>query len=811
MSATFDQRTKDNGQNSSGPVRKGDAGKGYGYNPGSIQSANPLPQQPEVRAANMPETFVSGYYPNTNSAYPISYNFGQQPAWSTGTNVNSQPQGYDTVPNYAFGTLPPGGGTDSQYMTQDQLFNPSNSAFNQFQPYMNGNGGWSYFNNASSFFFPTGNTDLNLQFGSAEGNLNAPLHQDLYKPPPPPEHEKAVVESGELNTLENGDIDPNAVEKALSKLTVSGNQVEKDISDPSVSSSVSVSNKGNKSSSTNVQSGTSNAPAKPASWAAVASQPAKPKPPQSKSQKAPIQLPPASKSNYPSQNGSSGRSTGGGKQQQGASSSGRLNRQNVSGQTESSAGDSAMPKDSSKLLRELWAKNNFNPKELSLDFKNARFFIIKSYSEDDIFRSIKYSIWTSTEHGNRRLNEAYKEQQKSGGGPIYMLFSVNGSGHFCGIATMMSSVDIHVETGVWVQDKWKGRFDVKWIYVKDVPNSHLRHIRLENNENKPITNSRDTQEVPLEKGKQVIKLLHGFKAQTSIFDDFSHYEQRQEEDAKIRQGSELSRKMVYAFIVQSLSSSSGETKEPSEVLHSEVYGAGLNVKAPSHEQREICQQQIYLISQRINSEFAFRKASNTPIDSYSTERLPKNKPLPVEKHVIWQAMGNFGFSMVLSPDENKAVAENVLSLVVRSFMKIFKNVEGFEEIKTSPDKVSTILHTYLPNGQRFMRTFQSRKKYDQRYTQTQGRSFCSRSSVIWQKPRIDHCVLNTLNITTMDNRVNFEPDEYASSKEKQTDRKVADLAQLFESKIKDQKTAMFILFSCVRRKKRGTRYRKDKF
>ena len=38
-----------------------------------------------------------------------------------------------------------------------------------------------------------------------------------------------------------------------------------------------------------------------------------------------------------------------------------------------------------------------------------------------------------------------------------------------------------------------GQFKVKWIYVKDVPNQQLRHIKLENNENKPVTNSRDTQ------------------------------------------------------------------------------------------------------------------------------------------------------------------------------------------------------------------------------------------------------------------------------------------------------------------------------
>jgi len=84
--------------------------------------------------------------------------------------------------------------------------------------------------------------------------------------------------------------------------------------------------------------------------------------------------------------------------------------------------------------------------------------------------------------------------------------------------------------GVWAQDKWKGRFEVKWIYVKDVPNSQLRHIRLENNENKPVTNSRDTQEVPTEHGKQVLRIVHQYRHTTSIFDDFIHYEKRQEEE-----------------------------------------------------------------------------------------------------------------------------------------------------------------------------------------------------------------------------------------------------------------------------------------
>ncbi|XP_053210970.1 YTH domain-containing family protein-like [Panonychus citri] len=184
------------------------------------------------------------------------------------------------------------------------------------------------------------------------------------------------------------------------------------------------------------------------------------------------------------------------------------------------------------ILDKLRVENNYNPKDFNLSTKDARFFIIKSYSEDDIHRSIKYSIWCSTEHGNKRLDLAFKSQENKG--PIYLYYSVNGSGHFCGMAQMLSMVDYNSSSSVWAQDKWKGQFKVKWIYVKDVPNAQLRHIRLENNENKPVTNSRDTQEVPFAQGKAVLKIMHNYRHTTSIFDDFLHYEKRQEEEYQRR-------------------------------------------------------------------------------------------------------------------------------------------------------------------------------------------------------------------------------------------------------------------------------------
>ncbi|KAG5856096.1 hypothetical protein ANANG_G00004360 [Anguilla anguilla] len=191
-----------------------------------------------------------------------------------------------------------------------------------------------------------------------------------------------------------------------------------------------------------------------------------------------------------------------------------------------------VPSEPHPVLEKLRLVNNYNPKDFDWNPKQGRVFIIKSYSEDDIHRSIKYNVWCSTEHGNKRLDAAYRSLAAKG--PLYLLFSVNGSGHFCGVAEMRSPVDYNTCAGVWSQDKWKGRFDVRWIFVKDVPNSQLRHIRLENNENKPVTNSRDTQEVPLDKARQVLKIIAAYKHTTSIFDDFSHYEKRQEEEESVK-------------------------------------------------------------------------------------------------------------------------------------------------------------------------------------------------------------------------------------------------------------------------------------
>lgn len=194
-------------------------------------------------------------------------------------------------------------------------------------------------------------------------------------------------------------------------------------------------------------------------------------------------------------------------------------QQNQTDNTQALAGFLNSPVDIPTLV----ATKGYNPVTFDTRPPFARYFVIKSYTEDDVHKSLKYEIWSSTDPGNKRLDKAFKEC--AGRGPIYLFFSVNASGHFCGLAEMLTPVDYTRSSTVWASDKWKGVFKVRWIFVRDIPNASLRHIRLNNTaERKPVTNSRDTQELLPEAGQEMLRIFHSHPARTSLLQDFAFYE-----------------------------------------------------------------------------------------------------------------------------------------------------------------------------------------------------------------------------------------------------------------------------------------------
>ena len=176
---------------------------------------------------------------------------------------------------------------------------------------------------------------------------------------------------------------------------------------------------------------------------------------------------------------------------------------------------------------------DINTKNVSLPEKlndNSKFFVIKSFSEEDVHKSIKYGVWSSSKNGNIVLSNAFHASHEKGG-EVYLFFSCNGSGRYVGIARMKTPCDLNKSFELWTQDgKWMGLFDVEWVFIKDVPFKEFKDIKItmKDGEIKPVSNSRDTQEIPFEQGKIMIEKIAQFQNSNTILEHFEFYDMRQE-------------------------------------------------------------------------------------------------------------------------------------------------------------------------------------------------------------------------------------------------------------------------------------------
>jgi len=220
----------------------------------------------------------------------------------------------------------------------------------------------------------------------------------------------------------------------------------------------------------------------------------------------------------------------------------------------------------------------------ALTFQPPRIFVVKSYSEDDVHKALKYHCWSSTISGNRRLDTAFREATQttpphSAPGRVFLFFSVNSSGQFCGVAEMTSPVDFGAQAQFWQQSqKWSGQFSLRWHCVKDVPNALLRHIMITGTEGsasagpsafsapaspKPVTNSRDAQELPLTAGMDMLRVFLTCDTSTSLLDDMLFYSHREHERERQRHTGNVTGGRRSAFRGEPLRGKSATGRGPS--------------------------------------------------------------------------------------------------------------------------------------------------------------------------------------------------------------------------------------------------------
>ena len=184
-----------------------------------------------------------------------------------------------------------------------------------------------------------------------------------------------------------------------------------------------------------------------------------------------------------------------------------------------------------KHLLDINTRNASLPKTLD---SNSKFFVIKSFSEEDVHKSMKYGVWSSSKNGNLTLNNAFNITKEKNGN-VYLFFSCNGSGRFCGVSRMKTPVDENRTFEFWTQDnKWPGLFEVEWIFIKDVPFKEFKNIiiTMKDGEIKPVSNSRDTQEIPFEQAKIIMDKIGNYQNSNTILEHFEFYDLRQENYVK---------------------------------------------------------------------------------------------------------------------------------------------------------------------------------------------------------------------------------------------------------------------------------------
>ena len=160
----------------------------------------------------------------------------------------------------------------------------------------------------------------------------------------------------------------------------------------------------------------------------------------------------------------------------------------------------------------------------------SSFYVIKSFSEENVHKSIKYGVWSSSKNGNQTLTNSYNLAQGKKG-DVYLFFSCNGSGRFIGVAKMKSGCDNNKSFEYWTQDgKWPGLFQVEWVFIKDVPFKEFKNIiiTMKDGETKPISNARDCQEIPFNFAKNMIEIFEAYQNSNTILEHFEYYDIRQE-------------------------------------------------------------------------------------------------------------------------------------------------------------------------------------------------------------------------------------------------------------------------------------------
>jgi hypothetical protein len=100
------------------------------------------------------------------------------------------------------------------------------------------------------------------------------------------------------------------------------------------------------------------------------------------------------------------------------------------------------------------------------------------------------------------------------------------SGHFEGVARLASSYNEETFPYWWENQhgKFKGHFDIEWIYIKDI---NYRHFEgLKNDLDEDFVKSKDCDDISEETTKKALEIFKKYTKNKSIFSHFAFFDTR---------------------------------------------------------------------------------------------------------------------------------------------------------------------------------------------------------------------------------------------------------------------------------------------
>ncbi|XP_052792916.1 3'-5' RNA helicase YTHDC2-like isoform X2 [Mya arenaria] len=148
------------------------------------------------------------------------------------------------------------------------------------------------------------------------------------------------------------------------------------------------------------------------------------------------------------------------------------------------------------------ASSPYTSPQLGPGSGQPRYFIMKCSNQRNIDISVSKGAWATSRANEKKLNKAFQD-----GNIVYLIFSIQSSGHFQGYAKMSSIIGTEKS---YDYNGPGGVFSVDWVKRGNLPFQMTHHLSNPWNESKRVQVSRDGQEVEPSVGHALIQLWDSY-------------------------------------------------------------------------------------------------------------------------------------------------------------------------------------------------------------------------------------------------------------------------------------------------------------